>query len=84
MRPKLQELPEECIREIILRISDYHDLESSSAAWSLMAALVSEQRVWRELAQFHFTQEQIDLIIMKKFSTVERKDWQKIFHEMRR
>lgn len=82
--PKLHELPEECIREIILRISDYHDLESSSAAWSLMAALVSEQRVWRELAQFHFTQEQINLIINKKFSTDDRKDWQKIFHELRR
>ncbi|KAJ6647600.1 F-box only protein 32 [Pseudolycoriella hygida] len=84
VRPKLHELPEECIREIILRISDYHDLESSSAAWSLMAALVSEQRVWRELAQFHFTQEQIDLIVVKKFSNVERKDYQKIFHELRR
>lgn len=84
VRPKLHELPEECIREIILRISDYNDLESSSAAWSLMAALVSERRVWRELTQFHFSQEKINLIIATKFSTDERKDWQKIFHALRR
>lgn len=51
-----------------------------------MAALVSEQRVWRELAQFHFTEQQIDLVVKKKFTLdqAERKDWQKIFHELRR
>lgn len=66
--PKLQDLPEECIREIILRINDHRDLESSSAAWTLMAALASEQRVWRELTQFHFTKQQIDQMIQKQFS----------------
>lgn len=85
VRPKLHELPAECVREIILRISDYRDLESSSAAWTLMAALVSEQRVWRELAQFHFNPQQIDLVVKKKLSDDgTRKDWQKIFHELRR
>lgn len=68
MYPKLQDLPEECIREIILRINDHRDLESSSAAWTLMAALASEQRVWRELTQFHFTKQQIDQMIQKQFS----------------
>lgn len=69
MYPKLQDLPEECIREIILRINDHRDLESSSAAWTLMAALASEQRVWRELTQFHFTKQQIDQMIQKQFSS---------------
>lgn len=51
-----------------------------------MAALVSEQRVWRELAQFHFTRQQIDLVSNKNviIEKQERKDWQKIFHELRR
>lgn len=65
IQPKLHDLPEECIREIILRITDYRDLESSSAAWTLMAALVSEQRVWRELTHFHFSVQQIDLVQKK-------------------
>lgn len=100
MHPKLQDLPEECIREIILRISDHRDLESSSAAWTLMAALASEQRVWRELTQFHFNQNQIDLMIKKQSNsnyegsissqnepngdTERRKDWQNIYHALRR
>lgn len=87
--PKLQDLPEECIREIILRISDHRDLESSSAAWTLMAALASEQRVWRELTQFHFNQNQIDLMIQTQDTQSEqntecRKDWQNIYHALRR
>lgn len=51
-----------------------------------MAALVSEQRVWRELANFHFTRQQIDLVSNKNIiiEKQERKDWQKIFHELRR
>lgn len=50
-----------------------------------MAALVSEQRVWRELSQFHFNPQQIELVLKKKFNIdTDRKDWQKIFHELRR
>ncbi|XP_031640412.1 F-box only protein 32 [Contarinia nasturtii] len=67
--PKLQDLPEECVREIILRINDHQDLEASSAAWTIMAALASEQRVWRELTQFHFTKQQIDQFIQNQFTT---------------
>lgn len=33
-----------------------------------MAALASEQRVWRELTQFHFTKQQIDQMIQNKFA----------------
>lgn len=86
IRTKLHDLPDECIREIILRITDYKDLESSSGAWSLMAALVSEQRVWRELANFHFTDVQIENVLKAKeiSSHKEIKDWQKIYHDLRK
>lgn len=87
MRPKLHDLPEECIREIILRISDHKDLEASAAAWSMMAALISEQRVWRELVHFHYTQPQIDTII-EKMNLQDTKDrhrnWQAIYHNLRK
>lgn len=69
--PKLHELPEECIREIILRIADYRDLESSSGAWTTMKSVVAEQRVWRELAHFHFKPHQIDVIVKKRKATSE-------------
>lgn len=86
IRPKLHDLPEECIREIILRIADHKDLEATSSAWTLMAALVSEQRVWRELTRFHFNQNQINTILdMNKFKLQPgKKDWKKIYHQLRR
>jgi F-box protein 25/32 len=80
-------LPEECIREIILRISDHKDLEASASAWSLMAALISEQRVWRELSYFHFNQLQIDAIFdkMNLHDTKDHhKNWQAIYHTLRK
>uniref|UniRef100_A0A2M4ANT3 Putative f-box n=1 Tax=Anopheles triannulatus TaxID=58253 RepID=A0A2M4ANT3_9DIPT len=87
IRPKLHDLPEECVREIILRITDYKDLEASASAWSLMAALISEQRVWRELSHFHFTKQQIDVILEKMClqDTKERhRNWQAIYHALRK
>ncbi|XP_040172068.1 F-box only protein 32 [Anopheles arabiensis] len=87
IRPKLHDLPEECVREIILRITDYKDLEASASAWSLMAALISEQRVWRELSHYHFTKQQIDVVLEKMClqDTKERhRNWQAIYHALRK
>lgn len=51
-----------------------------------MAALVSEQRVWRELTRFHFNQKQINSILDKyKYKLMDDvKDWQKIYHDLRK
>lgn len=86
IRPKLHELPEECVREIILRIADHRDLEASADAWTLMATLVSEQRIWRELTRFHFNQKQINFVLdMNKLKLMgDVKDWKKLYHQLRR
>lgn len=87
IRPKLHDLPEECVREIILKLTDYKDLDASASAWSLMAALISEQRVWRELSHYHFTKQQIDVILDKMClqDTKERhRNWQAIYHALRK
>lgn len=85
--PRLNEMPEECIRKIILQISDHKDLESAASAWSLMAYIVQEQSIWKELAHFHFTSQQIDTILeqMSLMDTLERhRNWQTIYHTLRK
>lgn len=85
--PRLTELPEECIRKIILQMSDHKDLESAAEAWSLMSYIVQEQRIWRELAKFHFTEQQIETILEKLSleDTHERhRNWQTIYHALRK
>ena len=51
-----------------------------------MAALVSEQRIWRELVRFHFNKNQVDTVLeMDKFKLLDDcKDWQKVYHKLRR
>ncbi|CAH2981139.1 unnamed protein product [Chilo suppressalis] len=76
--PKLHDLPEECIREILLRISDHRDLDAASSAWSVMSDLCSEQRLWRSLVRYHFTAQQLRAV--RHPAT----DWRATFHRLRR
>lgn len=80
-RPQLQQLPEECLREIILRLADHQDLTASAQACEQMAVIVGEQRVWRELTQFHFAPNQIELVLPKDCEMV---DWKNVYHALKR
>ncbi|XP_053606977.1 F-box only protein 32 isoform X2 [Plodia interpunctella] len=80
--PKLHDLPEECIREILLRISDHRDLDSAASAWNVMSSVCSEQRVWRELVSFHFSRQQCDHVLKDKDE--KDVDWKKTFHQLRK
>lgn len=80
--PQFEQLPEECVREVLLRLADHRDLERSAHAWGVMARLVDELRIWRELCQFHFNPRQIQSVIDSSPSTSE--DWQLIYHKLRK
>lgn len=79
--PQLLQLPEECLREIILRLSDHKDLTASSQACDQMAVIVNEQRVWRELTKFHFSPDQVDVFLPKG---CEKVDWMKVYHSLKK
>ncbi|CAG9793665.1 unnamed protein product [Diatraea saccharalis] len=79
--PKLHDLPEECIREILLRISDHRDLDAASGAWSVMAGVCSEQRVWRELVAHHYSPLQLQHVLK---DAAEPTDWRDTFHRLRK
>ncbi|OTF80995.1 hypothetical protein BLA29_003648, partial [Euroglyphus maynei] len=54
------DLPEELIREILLRLSDYKDLERSAQACQRMNSLLNEeQHIWKQLVKYHFTKDQL-------------------------
>lgn len=83
MFPKLENLPEECIREVLLRLADHKDLEASSKAYSVMARLCDEQRIWKELCQFHFSQQQISFVLASN-EPRNSTDWQRVYHKLRK
>lgn len=79
--PKFLNLPEECIREIILRLSDHRDLTASEQSCDQISSIVNEQRVWRELSKFHFTPQQIDVVLPQNN---EKIDWKTVYHSLKK
>nr|XP_034184412.1 F-box only protein 32 isoform X1 [Osmia lignaria] len=79
-QPQWSDLPAECRREVLLRLSDPRDIEASSEACEHLAILAQEQRIWRELAQYHFTPQQIATTRQNN----PGKDWKTIFTIARR
>lgn len=79
-QPQWSDLPPECRREVLLRLSDPRDIEASSEACEHLAILAQEQRIWRELAQYHFTPQQITTTRQNN----PGKDWKTIFTIARR
>ncbi|XP_078037225.1 F-box only protein 32 isoform X1 [Augochlora pura] len=79
-QPQWSDLPPECRREVLLRLSDPRDIEASSEACEHLAILAQEQRIWRELAQYHFTPQQITATRQNN----PGKDWKTIFTIARR
>ncbi|XP_073997670.1 F-box only protein 32 isoform X1 [Rhodnius prolixus] len=79
--PRLDELPEECIREILLRLVNHKDVESCRQSWPVMSRLCSEKRLWRELVEFHFSDDQV--LALKNSGTLPS-DWQAAFHKLRK
>lgn len=81
LRPNFTDLPEECKREIVLRLADHNDLRCSAQACSQLTLVVNERRVWRELTAFHFNQEQIERAREK---CKDKDDWEGVYHALRK
>lgn len=83
---RLTDMPVGVLRDILLRLSDYKDLINSGEAYDVMKTLVDEQHIWRELCKFHFTRQQIRIMLdsSKTKSMKSKTDWQLMFHQLRR
>lgn len=72
-------LPEECIREILCRLSDSGDLDRAGQASPVMGMIVKEKRIWRELVQAHFTKAEIEFVLQKRPEMAGRKNWRELY-----
>jgi len=76
---EMDELPEECVREILCRLSDCKDLDSAGKASPVMGFIVKEKRIWRELVQAHFNKNEIEFILKKRPELAEKKNWRDLY-----
>ena len=61
-----EQLPEECVREILLRLDAHEDIRRAGNVCALMGGIAKEKRIWRELVQSHFTPAQIAYVVNAK------------------
>lgn len=82
-----KELPEELVREILLRLSDYDDVVNTSLAFRT-PHLLDESHIWRELCRYHFTKQQVRQAGPKCTRTegpmTGRVDFEQVFHLLKR
>lgn len=57
------DLPVEMIQEILLRLNDHRDLNSSAQASPVMRYMVDGPLIWRQLCRYHFTEQQLKLAL---------------------
>jgi len=76
---QLDRLPEECVREILCRLSDCKDLDRAGKASPIMELIVKEKRIWRELIQAHFTNAEIEFVLKKRPALAEKKNWRDLY-----
>eukprot|EP00058_Branchiostoma_floridae_P024422 XP_002609912.1 hypothetical protein BRAFLDRAFT_90705 [Branchiostoma floridae] len=74
----LTDLPNEVIREILHRVADHRDIFSLAASNRGMSEFGRDWKMWKNLCEFHFTEEQI-----KTFLKEDKDDkdipWQEIY-----
>nr|ADD38022.1 F-box only protein 25 [Lepeophtheirus salmonis] len=80
----VQILPEECVREVLLRLSDKKDLTNASRTCIVMESIVKEKRIWRELVQAHFTKPQIECLLKQHPNFKESGDWKSLYDSLRK
>ncbi|CAG2165145.1 unnamed protein product [Oppiella nova] len=84
---RFTDLPEELIREILLRLTDYKDLMNSGQAYNIMQSLLDEQHIWRQLCKYHYTRAQLRWLFANQTNTCTtdgKVDWERVFHQLRK
>lgn len=79
----LHELPEEVVREIILKLNHHFDLNNLSTSSDLFKKLISESRIWREMCEYHFTDEQVTQMVQNSNNNGNI-SWEDIYHKLKR
>lgn len=72
--PPLLQFPEEVIRQILLKLSNDKDLDSVSNSHLLFKEISNENRVWRQLCNYHFTAAQKEQLLQQQSHKLSQKE----------
>lgn len=73
-----EDLPEDCIRDILLRLSDHRDIVHTGLTNSCIYDLSQEKLLWKQLCFYNFDNHQL-LIFIPKDAEEDEVDWKMIY-----
>ncbi|KAI0213870.1 F-box only protein 25 [Lamellibrachia satsuma] len=75
---KLTDLPDDCIRQILLRLADHKDVVNAGLTDQRTFNLAEEQLLWKELCLFHFDPLQMCAVIRRNES-MQQLSWKVLY-----
>ena len=75
---QMSDLPDDVLREILLRLADHQDLVSAGQADSRTFSLSEDNFLWRDLCLFHFSKNQWHSVV-RKGEDLETLDWKILY-----
>ena len=79
----LTDLPKECIREIMLRLSDHRDILHLGQCNLDLYYMSLDISIWERLAQYHFSEKQM-LNFISDDDLGEGTDWHSVYQKCHR
>ena len=79
----LTDLPKECIREIMLRLSDHRDILHLGQCNLDLYYMSLDISIWERLAQYHFSEKQM-LNFISDDDLGEGTDWHSVYQKCQR
>ena len=80
----MSDLPDDCIREILLRMTDHKDIVNMGATESRANELSEEKSLWRDLCLFHFDNIQINTLLKpgQNLETFTTEEWKQLYKRL--
>ena len=80
----LSDLPDDCIREILMRMTDHKDIVNTGATESRNNDLSEDLTLWRNLCLFHFDNIQINKLLKpgQDLETFGTEDWKQFYKRL--
>ena len=78
---QMSDLPDDCIREILLRLNNHQDLVNTGLTEVRTFQLIQETKFWRNLCIFHFTNEQWHNVL-KRGECVDTLPWPVLYKRL--
>lgn len=82
-KAKLTDLPDDCLREILLRFPDHQDVISTSLTNQRAFDLAQETKVWKDLCVFHFPTHKWPAVV-RKGEELGSLDWNTLYLRLER